>query len=406
MKLSMFNVLALAALILLSSCGKNKDTSPTMTDDELIQAIQEATNKSSVDMEELPIATVTNLEENFTESNMERALLAPELGYELDMRRKEGTRIGEKSQAYFDLDGRALRAKKEGDKEKDKDGYDRKECFELIYPVTFILPDGSTITADDEKAAHEAIKAWYDANPAADERPYLQYPVSIAWGDEAFTVNSGEELEAWKKRCEDKEDEDEEEGICFELVYPISYTMPDGSTISGSEEELDRAIKAWYDANPATDQRPLLQYPIEVIIGDELITINNEEELEELKRRCEDKWDEDKECFELLYPISYTMPDGSVISGNTEEEVGSAIEAWYDNNPATDQRPMMQYPVEVIIGDEIISIGSEEEMDELKRRCEEDGEEYDCQEINANIGDPCRSDDGTVGTVNANCECE
>ena len=38
--------------------------------------------------------------------------------------------------------------------------------------------------------------------------------------------------------------------------------------------------------------------------------------------------------------------------------------------------------------------------------CEVEVEEYDCEELQANIGDECENDNGVIGFINENCECE
>ena len=38
---------------------------------------------------------------------------------------------------------------------------------------------------------------------------------------------------------------------CFSFVYPVTYTMPDGSTmeVTGDDEDGWSALKAWYEDN-------------------------------------------------------------------------------------------------------------------------------------------------------------
>jgi hypothetical protein len=90
----------------------------------------------------------------------------------------------------------------------DKDGWDGDDkedwkCFDLVLPVTFDMPDGSTITvtSDDEEGWAE-IKAWYEANPDVEEKPALQYPVDISYRDGTTqTINNDEEMRAAEEAC-------------------------------------------------------------------------------------------------------------------------------------------------------------------------------------------------------------
>ncbi len=76
----------------------------------------------------------------------------------------------------FDFDG-----EKDFDKEYEKDydkGDDKEDCFALIYPVSYIMPDG-TIISGDEETLDAAIKTWYEAHPDSKEEFKLEYPVQI-----------------------------------------------------------------------------------------------------------------------------------------------------------------------------------------------------------------------------------
>jgi len=67
---------------------------------------------------------------------------------------------------------------------------------------------------------------------------------------------------------------------CFEFAYPITYTMPDGSTITVANKEDMRLIRLWYSANPGVSERPSLQYPVDIVFRDgTTMTLSSNEEL-------------------------------------------------------------------------------------------------------------------------------
>jgi len=67
-----------------------------------------------------------------------------------------------------------------GDKgNKGKRGKRGAKCFELVYPVTIAFPDGSTAAVNDKEEAKEAKKAFKEANPDAEGRPTLVFPIQI-----------------------------------------------------------------------------------------------------------------------------------------------------------------------------------------------------------------------------------
>ena len=90
---------------------------------------------------------------------------------------------------------------------KDKETYNKeKECFYLIYPITYIMPDGSTITGKDKKGLWMAIKEWYEANPDVEEKPILQYPVDIKFPDGSIeTIPDENTMITIKEDCEESD---------------------------------------------------------------------------------------------------------------------------------------------------------------------------------------------------------
>ena len=193
----------------------------------------------------------------------------------------------------------------------------------------------------------------------------------------------------WKREDYDRSDEHDGDWKCFGIVYPISFNMPDGTVLEVTEDSEDgwSGIKLWYEQNPNSDERPSIQFPIQIIFDDnDPITVNNEDELKEAYSGCRRKnnnWNRDEgwSCFDLVYPITYIMPDGSELTVTEDTEDGwSDLKSWYEANPDSDQRPELQYPVDIIFeiegGNETLTINNENEMISAKERCrneEDDG---------------------------------
>jgi hypothetical protein len=170
-----------------------------------------------------------------------------------------------------------------------RDWVENKKCFELVYPVSYLMPDGTTIeiSADDEESWAE-YKSWYDDNPESDERPSLQYPVEITYrteeGTETQIINSEEEMTSAKEECREVENEESEGYECYEYVYPITFILPDESTveISGEDDESGWGlIRRFYEENPNYEEEPALQFPVEVVVeGDMVLVIDTSEDWE------------------------------------------------------------------------------------------------------------------------------
>jgi len=138
-------------------------------------------------------------------------------------------------------------------------------CFKFSGEVTYLLPDGTSITGEQSVAKAE-VKAWYEANPDAEEKATLQFPVEIILEDETVHSNRAK---------------------CFEFNGEITYLLPDGSSITGVYPAIKTELKAWREANPDSEEKPSLQFPVEIIFDDEMVsTINNREELMAAKAAC------------------------------------------------------------------------------------------------------------------------
>ena len=372
-------ILLTAFLIMMAGCQDTGTESVGISDVELIQAIIDA-DKISVGMDGLPSNSKTIVEEDFNEYDGIDTKKAYGLGYEVSMDGK-GHKMGHRCEVYFNLEGRKLDPNvKRGEKsdwDRDDDKGDWK-CFDLVLPVTYVMPDGSTITVtSDDEDDWVQLKAWYDANPNSEEKPALQYPVDISFetrdGSITVTITNDGEMRNAYLRCGGRDDDNRE---CFELVLPVSFVMPDGSTITIENDSGWVDLRSWYETNPDTEGRPELQYPVDILFDDETVTINNAEEMNMVKRECWEYEDEGRECFGLVYPVTFIMPDGSSIVVATDDENGwQEVKNWYDANPESEERPTLQYPVDIIYrtidGDSTVTINNEEEMEAAKDDCRE-----------------------------------
>ncbi|MEM6967139.1 MAG: hypothetical protein AAF573_20420 [Bacteroidota bacterium] len=185
------------------------------------------------------------------------------------------------------------------------------------------------------------------------------------------------EKNEWKK---DKDDKDKKwKKACFELVYPIAYTMPDETTIVGNDEkEVWTAIKNWYEDHPDVKAKPELVYPVDIEWKNEDVqTINDEDEMIQAKKDCKDG-DKKETCFELVFPIAVTLPDGTIVAGNTKKELDKTIKTWYKDHPNVEVKPNLNYPIEIIFDDgSTQAVDDEEELATVKDTCDNDNDDND-----------------------------
>lgn len=167
----------------------------------------------------------------------------------------------------------------------------KQGCFEVVYPISILLPDNTTIEVESMEDAKSQLQAWKENNPDAEERPSVVYPIEVITQDsETVSVEDKAALKALKKECKS------EFGprprflrACFDLVYPITITFPDATTEEVEDgSALKALIREWKQGNMGVTERPTLTYPLEITFEDgTLQTINSVEELKAAKKDCQ-----------------------------------------------------------------------------------------------------------------------
>ena len=388
-----FNIktLVLTTILFIVGCENIMDDASDLSDAEIVQMIRDAA-KVEVTMSSMPSQSQSTIENDYYDYLDMATWKASRLGYQVELAGR-GHRSGKRNEAYFNLEGRKLNPNDWGREGSNKDinELDDWQCFDIIFPITFEMPDGSIITIEsDDEDQWSIIKSWYNENQDSDEKPVMQYPVVIFLDDESITINDDDELKSAYGACYSERRAGYHRNRnrnCFELVYPITFIMPDSSsiTVSLDNEEGWEMLKSWYDENSGYEEvMPEFQYPIQIIYetedGDSTADINSDAEMITAKSECREYWEEDygRECFELVLPIIFNMPDGSTITV-VDDDSYMAIRNWYvDNDGYDDVEPHLQYPVEIIYqtedGDSTFTINSDAEMLEAKEECWEDNE--------------------------------
>ena len=187
--------LILLSLLIFVGCENSMTKLDEMSDDQLMQDIINA-EKIDINMTDLPNLARTVIDQDYNDYIEIDAKMASGLGYQVSMDGK-GYKPGDHNEVYFNLEGRKLKHRRNI---ADKGGF---KCFELVLPITFIMPDSSSITVEDENG-YMAVRAWYGNNSDSKEKPTLQYPVNIIYQDgDTQTINNDEGMESAKADCRD-----------------------------------------------------------------------------------------------------------------------------------------------------------------------------------------------------------
>jgi len=166
---------------------------------------------------------------------------------------------------------------------------------------------------------------------------------------------------------------------CYELVFPVTFTFPDGTTAeANSYEEWGQLIRTWRQDNPEAEEFPELSFPLQVISeSGEAISINSPEELRELRSECRrpqrpvnGEKPVLKRCYEMLYPVTVEFPDGTTAQAQDREELGSLIRSWKANNPDSEEYPTIAFPYDVELSDgTVATVESVDDLLEIRNDC-------------------------------------
>ena len=168
---------------------------------------------------------------------------------------------------------------------------------------------------------------------------------------------------------------------CYEFVFPITISFPDGSSTEVADYAgLREALKTYHEANP-DGERPTLGFPLDVLTEDgEMITVNSREELHELRVQCRREFFANHRpgghrfrgmfCFKLDFPVSIEFPDGTTVEVQDRLDLQYNLRRWRKDNPEIDERPALVFPLSVTMEDGTqVTVDSKEALKELKDSC-------------------------------------
>ena len=412
--------IALLSLFIIG-CSNNSESLnqlEELSDSELIELIKSADEKHEVSINEMPDISQSFISETFNFAIVQSIFHAPNLGYEVTMTRG-GTRtlisLSTFINIYFNNDGEFLSNNFDSEYEE----WDQNMCFDIEFPITINLSDGSVVTISNDEQLFEGIEDYYEMDES-DNLPEINFPINIIFYyenengveyEDLVEIGDYDELEMYFEMCEDEEDinDDEEENWsefnCLDLVYPITIESPEGENLSfENEDSLNNYIESWYNSNPNSNQEFELVFPLSIEYFSETtdqletLIIYSEEELGEfIEEYCLDDQDNDGEddngddtddgddedifsdysCGEVVFPISIEDPNGIVFNSDNEESLLEYIEQWFiDNNCNSvdcDDDFEVVYPITLVYETENMVISTTIESEEM---LEEMNEQY------------------------------
>ena len=176
---------------------------------------------------------------------------------------------------------------------------------------------------------------------------------------------------------------------CTSLVLPVTVTV-NGQTIKIDSADDFKTVERILDEFENDDDTLRIIFPVKVTLADhtELI-IRNEEELERIIERCkEDGFDEDIECVDFKYPLTFSIYDSknqlpNVITINDDPE----LYRFFDTQEEGDLVGF-KFPITVILFDgEEITINNNDQLKGVIENASDDCDEDDDSDHNDDDAD-------------------
>ena len=157
---------------------------------------------------------------------------------------------------------------------------------------------------------------------------------------------------------------------CFKFVFPLTFSLGETSYTVNDYKEFRAAMKAHYEET-GEKQKPVFVFPIQIQLGRgdevEIVTINSDDELKEAFQACRGEED-DKKCFTFGFPVSFTMPDGTVLTAEDEKDLEEKMGAFYESYEGRKKRPRVVFPVDLMFEDgSSLTVNSVQEMKQAWR---------------------------------------
>ncbi|WP_111660897.1 hypothetical protein [Olleya aquimaris] len=172
---------------------------------------------------------------------------------------------------------------------------------------------------------------------------------------------------------------------CLEVVLPVTVTA-NGVTITIESYTDYNALEALLDAFTNDADQVVITFPITVILSNytELV-INSQQELEAQIENCngENEYDDDIECIDFQYPISFSIynTDFQVIETitiNNDEALYNFLQSL--NGPVL---ASLNFPVTLVLATgETIEVNSNQELEVAISEAEDDCDEDDDYDYN------------------------
>ncbi len=231
-------------------------------------------------------------------------------------------------------------------------------CFTLNFPYTLTNgQDSVVVNTQEESDTYESLGY------------FIEFPVDVTTAAGVVTItNELEFIELLEDCFEDfggdfpgggdndgGNDDDPFSNDCFEFNFPLSVTTVDGNTVVVNDEfelfTVEGAVGFVYPISVTT----------ETATGVTVVTINSDQEFDDLYNECYDIDDCDdcfENCFEIVYPLTLVDETGNLTTVNDDDAFIA-----YLNGLANDAFFTITFPMNIEYEDGTpATINSEDEL--------------------------------------------
>lgn len=170
---------------------------------------------------------------------------------------------------------------------------------------------------------------------------------------------------------------------CMELVLPVTVVA------NGQELEINTAddfelVERIFDEDQNDQDVVIINFPVTVILADHTeLTIDNQEELNDLTDECDNGPDDDIECLDFKYPLTFSLYDpvnqvADIVTINDDKSLFRFFDELDDSQFAG-----FTFPVTMVLSDEEeITINDNNELRNALKDFGDDCDEDDDNDFN------------------------
>jgi hypothetical protein len=175
-------------------------------------------------------------------------------------------------------------------------------CFEFVYPITLSLSNGTNVTV----TSFDGLVSLLIDESANLYVEGIAFPFQVTMQGAVSTIDDEDEFIALLINCGFSTwNDDLDDSYCFDLVFPISVTTPNGTFEINSTAEFTNYL------NASANGQVQINFPVSALYQGAVLTINNIYEAYDLINNCDDC-----ACTFEYEPVCVNTPNGTLTFGN------------------------------------------------------------------------------------------